>query len=148
MRPSDSGPEGTPFTPAPAAGDPPSWMSQAAPRAASAAGPSLSSRQQRLTTQDVAVARRAARYAQHAYGGPVGDLIGRELREYAEAGQQLPPYAIGPRLVSLLTQQEARDPLPPARTYTHLPAQYVPGTPLHWRYRSIADVEEAEADTS
>ena len=55
---------------------------------------------------------------------------------------------MGPRLVSMLTKQEARHPLPPPRTYTHLPAQYVPGTPLHWRYRSIADVEETSTDSA
>ena len=35
--------------------------------------------------------------------------------------------------------------LSPPRTYTHLPAQYVPGIPMLWRYRSIADVEEPGA---
>jgi hypothetical protein len=48
---------------------------------------------------------------------------------------------MGPRLVSMLMKQEARHPLPLPRTDTHLPAQYVPGTSLRWRCRSIADVE-------
>lgn len=54
---------------------------------------------------------------------------------------------MGPRLVSLLIKQEARHPLPPPCTYTHLPAQYVPGTSPRWRYRSIADVEETSTDS-
>ena len=125
----------------------PPWITRAAPRTG-AARASEQAEAPRLTAQDVAAARRAGRYAQDAYEGPVGDLIAEELRAYTEAGERRPPHAMGPRLVSMLTKQEARHPLPPPRTYTHLPAQYVPGTPLRWRYRSIADVEETSTDSS
>jgi hypothetical protein len=146
MHPSGSASQHRPPEPSSTAPTPP-WITRAAPRtgAARATEPAEASR---LTAQDVAAARRAARYAQHAYGGPVGDLIGRELRAYTEAGEQRPPHAMGPRLVSMLMKQEARHPLPLPRTDTHLPAKYVPGTSLRWRCRFVADVEESAAGSS
>lgn len=145
MHPSGSASQDGPSDPSSMAPTPP-WITRAAPRAGVVRATEFAEAS-RLTARDVAAVRRAARHAEYAYEGPVGDLIGRELRAYAEAGQKLPPYAMGPRLVSMLTKQEIRQPLPPSRTYTHLPAQHVPGTPLRWRYRSVVDVEESEADT-
>jgi hypothetical protein len=97
-----------------------------------------------LTTKAVEEALHAARCARHAYEGPIGDLVSRELRTYAEIGEQLPPSALGPRLVSEMQRQEARQPLPAPRSHAHLPARYVPGTPLHWRYRTVADQPESD----
>jgi hypothetical protein len=88
----------------------------------------------------------AAHYAALAYEGPIGEIISRELRSYAESGVQLPPSAMGPRLVAAVRRQEARQPLPPALSWAHLPAQYVPGSPLRWRYRTVADLDQPATD--
>lgn len=98
----------------------------------------------RLSSASIAAVWRAARYAEHAYPGPIGDLIGQELRTYAANGVKLPPHAIGPRLASMLITQEKRHPLPPLPSYAHLPAQHAPGTGSRWRYRSVIDVEEPD----
>ncbi|MEN3298418.1 MAG: hypothetical protein V7633_476 [Pseudonocardia sp.] len=95
-----------------------------------------------LTAQARQDAMAAARYAEHAYPGPIGEVLSRELRNYAEDGEQLPPHASAPRLISAVQRQQARNPLPPAPGYAHLPAQYIPGSALRWRYRTAADSNE------
>jgi hypothetical protein len=99
-----------------------------------------------LTAEAVAAALHAAHYAALTYEGPIGELISRELRNYSESGVQQPPTAMGPRLVAAMQRQEARQPLPPAPSWTHLPAQYIPGSGLRWRYRSVADLDQPATD--
>lgn len=70
-----------------------------------------------LTAQARQSVMAAARYAEHAYPGPIGEVLSRELRSYAEDGEQLPPHASAPRLVLMVRRQEARNPLPPAPGY-------------------------------
>ena len=95
-----------------------------------------------LTAQARQDATVAARYAEHAYPGPIGEVLSRELRNYAEDGEQLPPHASAPRLILAMQRQQARNPLPPAPGYAHLPAQYIPGSALRWRYRTVIDPDE------
>jgi hypothetical protein len=95
-----------------------------------------------LTAQARQSAMAAARYAEYAYPGPIGEVLSRELRSYADDGEQLPPHALAPRLVLAVRRQEARNPLPPAPGYAHLPAQYIPGSALRWRYRTVTDSVE------
>lgn len=89
-----------------------------------------------ISREVAAEARRAARYALNAYPGPIGELISRELHRFVEAGEQLSALALPPRLIAALRQSEARNPQPPLPNWNHLPARYIPGTPLHWRYRT------------
>ena len=100
-----------------------------------------------LTAEAMEATLHAAHYAALTYEGPIGEIISRELRGYAESGVQLPPSAMGPRLVAAVQRQEARQPLPPAPSWAHLPAQYVPGSPLRWRYRTVADLDQPATDT-
>ena len=90
-----------------------------------------------LTAEAIAAILQAARYAALTYEGPVGEIISGELRSYAESGVQLPPSAMGPRLLAAMQRQEARQPLPAAPSWAHLPAQYIPGSGLKWRYRTV-----------
>jgi hypothetical protein len=93
----------------------------------------------RLSREATDEARRAARYAVSANPGPIGDLVDQELKRYIEAGEELHAPALPPRLIAALRASEAQHPLPPTPNWRHLPAQYIPGTPLHWRYRTAAD---------
>ena len=54
--------------------------------------------------------------------------------------------ALVARLILALEQSEAQHPLPPVRRGCgHLPVQYIPGSPMHWRYRTTAaDAEESD----
>lgn len=92
------------------------------------------------------IALHLAHYAALTYEGPIGEIISRELCSYAESGVQLPSSAMGPRLVAALQRQQARQPLPPAPSWAHLPAQYVPGSGLRWHYRTVADVDLPAGD--
>jgi hypothetical protein len=99
-----------------------------------------------LTAEATAAALNVAHYASLTYEGPLGEIISQELRQYAESGVQLPPSAMGPRLVAAMQRQEARQPLPRARSWAHLPAQYIPGSALKWRYRTVADLDQPATD--
>jgi hypothetical protein len=99
-----------------------------------------------LSAEATEAALHGAHYAALTCEGPIGELIGRELRNYAESGVQLPPSAMAPRLVAAMQRQEARQPLPAARSWAHLPAQYVPGSGLRWRYRTVADLDQPATD--
>jgi hypothetical protein len=101
----------------------------------------------RLTAEAREGARRAARYATHAFRGPIGELISRELGSYVERGMQVPVSALGPRLVAAMQREEARHPLPPLPGYAHLPALPAPGNGLRWRYRTAADPERPARGT-
>ena len=96
-----------------------------------------------LSDQATRAALRAARYAALAYPGPVGELISRELRGYADAGEQLGVTAVARRLVTEMQRVERRHPLPPVRNDrgNRRAPRYVPGTPLHFRYPTAADEE-------
>ena len=105
-----------------------------------------SSAQTRLSPDAARAALRAARYAVAAYPGPVGELISRELHSYVGAGEQVHAPALATRLILALERSEAQHPLPPIHGgWRHLPAQYIPGSPMHWRYRTSAD--DAEGST-
>ncbi|WP_433284433.1 hypothetical protein ACQPZQ_24685 [Pseudonocardia sp. CA-142604] len=99
-----------------------------------------------LTGEDMAATLHAAQHAALTYEGPIGELISRELRHYAQRGVQLPPSAMGPRLVAAMRRQEARQPLPPAPGWAHLPARYIPGSGLRWRHRSVAEPDGSATD--
>ena len=90
-----------------------------------------------LTAEATAAILQAARYAALTYEGPVGEIISGELRSYAEGGVQLPPSGMGPRLLAAMQRKEARQPLPQAPSWAHLPAHYIPGSALRWRYRTV-----------
>lgn len=81
-------------------------------------------------------ALRAAAYALHAYPGPVGELIDRELRSYVDSGHAAHPAALPSRLIATLAAAESREPAAaPGRDNTAgLPARYRPGSPLQWEY--------------
>jgi hypothetical protein len=78
----------------------------------------------------------AAAYALHAYPGPVGELIDRELRSYVDSGHAAHPAALPSRLIATLAAAESREPAAaPGRDRTAgLPARYRPGSPLQWEY--------------
>ena len=107
-----------------------------------------SSPQARLSRDAARTALRAARYAVAAYPGPIGELISRELHSYVDAGEQVHAPALAARLILALQRGEAQNPLPPIQSdWRHLPAQYIPGSPMHWRYQTIADdTEESNPD--
>jgi hypothetical protein len=94
-----------------------------------------------LTTVERATALRSARYAAHAYPGPVGDLIRTKIEEYVTDGKMLGPCALADRLVRSMQTMESRSPLAPRRGYDHLPAIHVPGSGSRWRYRTAADAD-------
>lgn len=104
--------------------------------------------QTRLSPEAARAALRAARYAVAAYPGPIGELISRELHSYVDAGEQVHAPALAARLILALERGEAQHPLPPIHgDWRHLPAQYIPGSPMHWRYRTSADdTEESNPD--
>jgi hypothetical protein len=103
--------------------------------------PDRPSAERDLTTVERATALRSARYAAHAYPGPVGDLIKTTIEEYVVDGKLLEPFGLARRLVRSMQTMEARSPLPPRGGYDHLPAVSVPGSGLRWRYRTAADEE-------
>ena len=107
-----------------------------------------SSPQARLSPDAARIALRAARYAVAAYPGPIGELISRELRSYVDAGEQVHAPALAARLILALQRGEAQNPLPSIQNdWRHLPAQYVPGSPMRFRYRTSADdTEESNPD--
>jgi hypothetical protein len=93
-----------------------------------------------LTQAERRAALSAARYAVAAYSGPIGELISRELHSYVDAGVREHVPSLAPRLILGLERAEARNPIPEIRHgWAHLPAQYIPGTPMHWRYRDVAE---------
>lgn len=63
-----------------------------------------------LSEDAKAAGLRAARYAEASFSGPVGELIGREIRSYVNAGYVLPWRHIAPRLVSAMANRESRFP--------------------------------------
>jgi hypothetical protein len=81
-------------------------------------------------------ALRAAAYALHAYPGPIGELIDRELRSYVDSGHAAHPAALPSRLIATLAAAESREPAaaPGRNSAAGLPARYRPGSPLHWEY--------------
>jgi hypothetical protein len=112
------------------------------------ATPISSSAQTRLSRDAAQIALRAARYAVAAYPGPIGELISRELHSYVDAREQVHAPALAARLILALQRGETQNPLPPIQNaWRHLPAQYIPGSPMHWRYRTSADdTEESNPD--
>jgi hypothetical protein len=68
----------------------------------------------------------------------LGELIDQELQRYAEAGEELHGPALHTRLIAALREGEARHPQPSPADWSRLPARYIPGTPLHWRYGTAA----------
>jgi hypothetical protein len=91
-----------------------------------------------LTTDERSVALRSARYASHAYPGPMGELISSRIHEYVLDGKLLESFSLPRRLVRSMQTMEARSPLPPLGGYDYLPATYMPGSPGRWRYRTSA----------
>src|SRR4051795_9795735 len=89
-----------------------------------------------LTTDERSVALRSARYASHAYPGPVGDLISSKIHEYVLDGRRLEAFSLPRRLVRSMQTMETRSPLPPLGGYDPLPATYMPGSAGRWRYRT------------
>jgi hypothetical protein len=89
-----------------------------------------------LSRDTTHAALRAASYALHAYPGPVGALIDRELRSYVDSGHAAHPAALPSRLIATLAAAESREPAAtPGRNSTAgLPARYRLGSPLHWEY--------------
>jgi hypothetical protein len=111
------------------------------------AAPEVQSADRPLTTEERAIALRSARYASHAYPGPVGDLVTSRIQEYVLDGKLLEPFSLACRLVRALQTMEVRSPLPPQAGYNHLPAKYIPGSAMRWRYRTATDegaVDRAE----
>jgi hypothetical protein len=100
-----------------------------------------SSAERDLTTVERADALRSARYAPHAYPGPVGELIKSRIEEYVIDGRLLEPFDLPRRLVRSMQTMEARSPLPPRSGYEHLPAVPVPGSGSRWRYQPTEDRE-------
>jgi hypothetical protein len=92
-----------------------------------------------LTTVERATALRSARYAAHAYPGPVGDLIKTKIEQYVMDGKLLEPFDLARRLVRSMQTMETRHPLPSGGGYDYLPTVYVPGSGMRWRYRTAAD---------
>jgi hypothetical protein len=93
-------------------------------------------------------ALRHARYAAAAYPGVVGELISREIRAYVDAGRQLIPAALAPRLVSAMQRAELEHPRPPVRSDSghRLAARPVPGSATQWRYPTAADESDLHTD--
>ena len=117
-------------------------MNRPNPTTSPPAAPS-SSAQTRLSPDAARAALRAARYAVAAHPGPIGELISRELHSYVDTGEQVHAPALAARLILALQRGEAQNPLRPIQSdWRHLPAQYIPGSPMHWRYRTIADDAE------
>lgn len=115
------------------------------PQRETPSAPPSSARRTPLGRKAADVALRAARYAILAYPGPIGELISHELHSHVDHDEQLDQAAVATRLVLAMQRREARHPLPPTRSgWEHLPAQYMPGSPLHWRYRTPID----DADSS
>jgi hypothetical protein len=110
------------------------------------AAPSVHMAERPLTTDERAVALRSARYASLAFPGPVGDLVSSRIQEYVLDGRVLEPFSLPHRLVRSLQTMEDRNPLPPAAGYDHLPARYVPGSAMRWRYRTTADEGAKDRD--
>lgn len=95
-----------------------------------------------LTTDERSEALRSARYAAHAYPGPVGDLISSKIQQYVLGGKLLKAFSLPRRLVRSMQTMETRSPLPPLGGYDYLPATYVPGSAQRWRYRTAADEDQ------
>lgn len=98
-----------------------------------------SSAERDLTTVERATAVRSARYASHAYPGPVGDLIKSKIEEYVVDGTLLEPFDLAPRLVRAMKTMEAHSPLPRRSGYDHLPAVPIRGSGMRWRYQTAAE---------
>jgi hypothetical protein len=103
-----------------------------------------SSTERDLTTVERATALRSARYASHAYPGPVGDLIKAKIEEYVVDGRLLEPFDLAPRLVRAMQTTETQSPLAPRGGYDHLPAVPIPGSGMRWRYRTAADEDQVK----
>ncbi|GLZ47930.1 hypothetical protein Acsp06_41150 [Actinomycetospora sp. NBRC 106375] len=82
-------------------------------------------------------ALRCARYARHAYPGPVGELISTDI--HAAVAGDLPAGPVVRRVVSALRTMERSRPLPPLEGDRRLPARHVPGSGGRWAYRTAAD---------
>jgi hypothetical protein len=57
-----------------------------------------------LSREYVHAILRASRFGIHAYPGPVGELIERELRAYVDGGRRLPPDSTAERLLAVLLE--------------------------------------------
>jgi hypothetical protein len=95
-----------------------------------------------LTANERTLALRSARYASHAYPGPMGDLICSKIEEYVLGGKLLQAFSLPRRLVRSMQTMETQSPLPPLDGYDYLPATYMPGSAHRWRYRTEADEEQ------
>lgn len=95
-----------------------------------------------LSVDERSVALRSARYASHAYPGPVGDVISSKIREYVLGGKLLEAFSLPRRLVRSMQTMETRNPLSPLGGYDHLPATHMPGSAGRWRYRTAADEDQ------
>jgi hypothetical protein len=115
------------------------WSAGSADKEDAPPQPKESSAEGDLTTVERAAALGSARYASHAYPGPVGDLVKTKIEQYVVDGRQLEPFDLAPRLIRSMQTMEARSPLPPRTGYDHLPAVHVPGSGGRWRYRTAAD---------
>jgi hypothetical protein len=109
------------------------------------ATPSVKMADRSLTAEERAVALRSARYASYAYPGPVGDLVSSRIKEYVLDGIVLEPFSMPHRLVRSLRTMEAQSPLAALPGHDHLPATYIPGSAMRWRYRTAGN-EGAEGD--
>lgn len=87
-----------------------------------------------LSEDAKATGLRAARYAEALFSGPVGELIGREIRSYIDAGHVLPWRHIAPRLVSAMSSRERRFPCRDADGNNAKPVtlRYIPGSNLRY----------------
>jgi hypothetical protein len=115
------------------------WSAGSADKDDAPPQPNESPAERDLTTVERAAALGSARYAAHAYPGPVGDLVKAKIEQYVVDGKQLEPFDLAPRLVRAMQTMEGSSPLPPRRGYDHLPAVHVPGSGGRWRYRTAAD---------
>jgi hypothetical protein len=100
---------------------------------------STSSHETNLDAEAVRLIGEAARVGREVYPGPVGELIDRELRAYAETGYRVPDHSLTERLVATLLEQKDREPVN-ANPERSLPARYIKGTPLHWELTPRAEL--------
>ena len=121
------------------------WSADNEARRGRTAAPPMETADRPLTAEERVVALRSARYAAHAYPGPVGDLVRSRIEEYVLDGTVQEPFSMPHRLVRSLQTMESRSPLPTPAGYGHLPATYIPGSAMRWRYRTAAD-EAAKRD--
>jgi hypothetical protein len=116
-----------------------SWSASNPEQKEEPAKPVVPPAERTLTTDERSMALRSARFASHAYPGPVGDLISSKIKDYVLGGKLLEAFSLPRRLVRSMQSMEIRSPLPPRVGYDHLPAIYMPGSGQRWRYRTATD---------